>query len=154
MKFRLPLPLPPSFMKFNKDFQHPRLLCAICYHLYNLKNVKNTHEGVFLLVSLEVSVCNFQFVKKFDRIHKKLHRSQMIFPKFLSSPVNRLLLRNIFSIRIDIGKICFQNSLPVPREPFMSFIDDAEDTWQPVTVNIFVFFRKEQSVVIFIKNKV
>ena len=25
---------------------------AICYHLYNLKNVKNTHGGVLLLVKL------------------------------------------------------------------------------------------------------
>ena len=26
------------------------MLCAIWYHLYNLKNVKNIHEGVRLLV--------------------------------------------------------------------------------------------------------
>ena len=29
--------------------------CVIWYHLYNLKNVKNTHGGVFLLVK----ACNF-----------------------------------------------------------------------------------------------
>ena len=28
-------------------------LCAICYHLYNLKNVKNTHGGVLLLVTMQ-----------------------------------------------------------------------------------------------------
>ena len=27
--------------------------CAIWYHLYNLKNVKNTHRGVLLLVKLQ-----------------------------------------------------------------------------------------------------
>ena len=27
--------------------------CAIWHHLYNLKNVKNTHEGVLLLVKLQ-----------------------------------------------------------------------------------------------------
>ena len=27
--------------------------CAIWYHLHNLKNVKNTHEGVLLLVKLQ-----------------------------------------------------------------------------------------------------
>ena len=27
--------------------------CAILYHLYNLKNVKNTHGGVLLLVKLQ-----------------------------------------------------------------------------------------------------
>ena len=33
--------------------------CAIWYHLYNLKNVKNTHGGVLLLVKLQAEVCNF-----------------------------------------------------------------------------------------------
>ena len=28
--------------------------CAIWYHLYNLKNVKNTHGGVLILVKLQV----------------------------------------------------------------------------------------------------
>ena len=28
------------------------MFCAIWYHLYNLKNVKNTHGGVLLLVKL------------------------------------------------------------------------------------------------------
>ena len=31
--------------------------CAIWYHLYNLKNVKNIHGGVLLLVKAEA--CNF-----------------------------------------------------------------------------------------------
>ena len=29
------------------------VLCAICYHFYGLKNVKNTHVGVLLLVKLQ-----------------------------------------------------------------------------------------------------
>ena len=29
------------------------ILCVIWYHLYNLKNVKNTHGGVLLLVKLQ-----------------------------------------------------------------------------------------------------
>ena len=33
--------------------------CAIWYHLYNLKNVKNTHGGVLLLVKLQAEACNF-----------------------------------------------------------------------------------------------
>ena len=32
--------------------------CVIWYHLRNLKNVKNTHGGVLLLVKLQVSACN------------------------------------------------------------------------------------------------
>ena len=33
-------------------------LCGIWYHLCNLKNVKNTHGGVLLLVTLQTLVCN------------------------------------------------------------------------------------------------
>ena len=33
--------------------------CAIWYHLYNLKNVKNTHGGVLILVKLQAKGCNF-----------------------------------------------------------------------------------------------
>ena len=29
------------------------MFCAIWYHLYNLKNVKNTHGGMLLLVKLQ-----------------------------------------------------------------------------------------------------
>ena len=33
--------------------------CAIWYHMYNLKNVKNTNRGVLILVKLHASACNF-----------------------------------------------------------------------------------------------
>ena len=32
------------------------MLCAIWYHLYNLKNVKNTHEGMLLFVKWQAHV--------------------------------------------------------------------------------------------------
>ena len=35
------------------------MLCAICYHLYDLKNVKYTHGGVLVLVKLQALACNF-----------------------------------------------------------------------------------------------
>ena len=35
------------------------MLCAIQYHLYNLKNVKNTHVGVLLLINLQAKAGNF-----------------------------------------------------------------------------------------------
>ena len=33
--------------------------CVIWYHLYNFRNVKNTHGGVLLLAKLQVQACNF-----------------------------------------------------------------------------------------------
>ena len=35
------------------------MLCAIWYHLCSLKNVKNTHGGVLLLVKLQAEAWNF-----------------------------------------------------------------------------------------------
>ena len=40
----------------NKQFE---ILCVIWYHLYNLKNLRNTHGGVLLLVKLQTEACNF-----------------------------------------------------------------------------------------------
>ena len=35
--------------------------CAIWYHLYNLKNMKNTHGGVSILVKLQAEAPSFVF---------------------------------------------------------------------------------------------
>ena len=37
--------------------------CAIWYHLYSLKNVKNTHGGVLLFVKLQAKPYAFTFFK-------------------------------------------------------------------------------------------
>ena len=33
--------------------------CVTWYHLYNLKNVKNTHGGVLILVEFQAEACNY-----------------------------------------------------------------------------------------------
>ena len=38
-----------------KAFDSYVMRCAIWYHLYNSRNVKNTHEGVLTLVKLQAS---------------------------------------------------------------------------------------------------
>ena len=35
------------------------MLCAIYYHLHNLKNLKKPHGGVLLLVKMQAKACNF-----------------------------------------------------------------------------------------------
>ena len=35
--------------------------CAIWYHLFNLKNMKNTHGGVLILVKLQASATLWAF---------------------------------------------------------------------------------------------
>ena len=60
IRYRLAIP----WKYFNRvvcPFLSGRLLdetfCTICYHLYNLSNLKNTHEGALLLVKLPTKVC-------------------------------------------------------------------------------------------------
>ena len=43
----------------HKFFPEYVMRCAIWYHLYNLKNVKNTHGGVLILIKLQALACNF-----------------------------------------------------------------------------------------------
>ena len=45
----------------KKSFEYNiyETLCTIWYHLYNSKNVKNTHGGVLHLVKLQTKVSNF-----------------------------------------------------------------------------------------------
>ena len=58
---------------------------AIWYHLHNLKNAKNTHGGVLILVKLQVESCNFTKIKTppwvfftFLKLHKWYHIAQSI----------------------------------------------------------------------------
>ena len=54
-----------SFLKIAKRINRCKsyityvMLCAIWYHLYDLKIVKNPHGGVLLLVKLQALACNF-----------------------------------------------------------------------------------------------
>ena len=46
-------------IKWTKIFMTYVMRCAIWYHLYKLRNVKNTHGGVLILVKLQAEACNF-----------------------------------------------------------------------------------------------
>ena len=48
-----------EWLLFEQTFKYMLMLCAIWYHLYNLKNITNTHGGVLLLVKLQVWPWNF-----------------------------------------------------------------------------------------------
>ena len=48
---------PPVATSLNSILNVMR--CAIWYDLYNLKNVKNIHGGMLLLVKLQAEACNF-----------------------------------------------------------------------------------------------
>ena len=40
-------------------FPSYEMRCVICYYFYNLKNMKNTHGCVLLLIKLQAKACNF-----------------------------------------------------------------------------------------------
>ena len=44
------------------------MFCGIWYDLHNLKNVKNTHGGVFLLVKLQALIANHAECRTTKRI--------------------------------------------------------------------------------------
>ena len=67
------------------------MLCAIWYRLYNLKNVKNTHEGVMLLVKLQPSAYNIQ--RKLQSTYNTRNTNDMSFFK-----VKHTFLENSFSV--------------------------------------------------------
>ena len=48
--------------------------CAICYQLYNLKNVKNIHGGALILVKSATSACNVA----------KINTPPWVFSRFLN----------------------------------------------------------------------
>ena len=48
---------PEQTSDYQTNFKY-EMLCAIWYHLYYLKNVKNTHSGVLLLVKLQAKAWN------------------------------------------------------------------------------------------------
>ena len=76
------------------------MFCAIWYHLYNLKNVKNTHGGVLLLV-LKVTLLHGCFSRFLNCTNgTKLRKaSHMIY-----RPLNTLLekLKNVFEISVKV----------------------------------------------------
>ena len=71
--------------------------CAIWYHLYNLKNVKNTHGGVLILVKFKINTPPWVFFTIF-----KLHKWYQILQRITYQPetnwiFHSLLLANFFS---------------------------------------------------------
>ena len=57
--------------------------CAVCYHLDNLKNMKNTHGGVLILVKLIlVHRCFFTFFElyKWYQIVQRITHNEQSFP--------------------------------------------------------------------------
>ena len=52
------------------------MLCAIWHHLYNLKNAKNIHGGVLLLLKLQASFMNIFHV--FQVVHMVKYRSECL----------------------------------------------------------------------------
>ena len=62
------------------------MLCVIWYHMCNLKNVKNTHRGVLLLVNLQALAC----YERFESLTHAFHVSDLfLYP--LKVPEKNLL---------------------------------------------------------------
>ena len=66
------------------------MLCAISYHLYNIKNVKNTHGGVLLLLKPQTFL-------KLMLLHRCFSRSLNCRNDTKSQEVSQIYLEDAFS---------------------------------------------------------
>ena len=75
------------------------MLCAIWYHLYNLKNVKNTHGEVILLLKLQASALPWEFFT-FFKPYKWYQIVQSILYKHVFMLSQQLLRRNVTELNV------------------------------------------------------
>ena len=116
-----------SLISQDEDIEKYVMLYAIWYHLCDLKNVKNTHGGVLLLVKLQALASKGLFVRSVNDqstwikfLNSVLSNSfrltlildkKLFFFSFLSL-LNPQYLRGtaeIFSFNINLKQICEQN---------------------------------------------
>ena len=69
-----------------------------CYHLYNLKNMKNTHAEVLLLVKFQAEACNFT---KSNTPHSSLG----VFLVFKIEPMVRNQAKRLICLLVNQNKI-------------------------------------------------
>ena len=77
--------------------------CVIWYHLYNVKNVKNTHGGVLILVKLQPSACNFTKINSpswvffaFFKLYEWYQIVQRITNSWFNVPIFQMLIFILF----------------------------------------------------------
>ena len=68
------------------------MLCTIWYHLYNFKNVKNTHGGVLLLVKLQALAATHQLLE--DNFQAKKASSLQKSMQYHATKVRRMFTSN------------------------------------------------------------
>ena len=92
-------------------------LCGIWYHLHNLKTVKNTYEGVLLLVTL-FHGCFSRFLNATNgtKSRKALHIETIILTFTLVHGIYLFKVNN-GNTRIIIGNICSKLTIKTPERP-------------------------------------
>ena len=68
------------------------MLYANWYHFYNLKDMKNIHGGVLLLVKLQASACNYTKIKTPPWVFFMFFKLQIIPNHKLQTVTNAFLL--------------------------------------------------------------
>ena len=110
--------------------QRPVMFCAICYHLYNFKNVKTTLGGVLLLVTtlLKVTLLHECF-SRFFKLYKLYQIAQriIVFTWALSCGLHIFLVSSVtlytntlqsvaFTKQCKTSNNSFRYSLKTPRK--------------------------------------
>ena len=99
------------------------MLCVVWYHLHNLKNMKNSHGGVLLLVQLQASVSNFTksntppwLFFTFFKLYKSYQlaqRTTFIPPDYKWSASASMIKPLLSNLGINmLNSYCLQSQLP------------------------------------------
>ena len=101
---------------------------AIWYHLYDLKNVKNTHGGVLPLVKLQASICNFTKSNThpwvfftFLKLYKLYQIAESISYEIFNTFLMHFEIRMLFKISIS----ALQNSSGTRKSHYLSAINSS-----------------------------
>ena len=89
------------------------MLCAIWYHLYNFKKMKNTHGGVLLLVKLQAKVtllrgCSFFYFLSYFKIGVIFANCLLTYLGNVNSSVTDIFLTSAFARNIGDGHECIE----------------------------------------------
>ena len=88
----------PNWKKFFRLPRSNQTLCTIWYHLYNLKNVKNTHGERFFLVKLQAEACNFTKSKTHSWVFFTIFKSYKWYQSRKSSHIQKFRIKLSFRV--------------------------------------------------------
>ena len=115
--------------------------CSIWYHLYNLKNVKNTHGGVLVLVKLQPEINTPPWVSfTFFKLHKWYRIAQRI--TTILGCIMKTTITSIFHISKNVAGVLFlKNFHTVVKDVDSVIVREKKLFWKYRTMYVLIYFQ-------------